>query len=200
MNKKKLLIFCFVLAGLILAWFLFLRLTPEPDPEAVIREFFAAVNTGDAQKVTELLAPESAQKFRWPANALGRAIHENLSVQSVENIVRVSETEFNADVTFESLAVRQVMSRAAFIWLLSQQERTDSPDITDADADLAEIYNKILLEKPLPKAAEFRIIRLRYENNSLRILLDGALESLLDGNLTENLEAIQNLMSGSGAE
>ncbi len=193
MNRKKTLILLGAVAAVLLIVLLLnlFPLAPEPTPEAVIREFFTAVNARDTQKVSQLLVPGADQSFRWPANNLGKAIHENLNVLSVENVLGSGDSEFTADVTLETLSVRQVMSRATLLWMISQQE-TDGSE----DQALAEIYNKILSEKSLPKEVVFCIIKLRQEGNKLRILPDEALESVLDGNLTENLQYIENLMNG----
>lgn len=195
MSKKSLILLFIIITIMAGAVYVLNLTTAEPvlTPEDTVRKFFAAVNTHNLEEASDYLA-DGSDPIQQPGNALGRAIHENLKVIIVENVMDMGNSDFIADISLETLDVRQIMSRAMMQLLVRQQGEIQN-ELKDEDQILSEIYDTILAGESLPKKEEFCILKMQRKGDNLKIIPDDSLQKILEGNLTESLEFIDSLIN-----
>ena len=189
MSRNRILIL-FTAAGLILAAVIGVfvyqtfRAPSEAEIRAVISDFIADITAGDLESARELMTMDTRSMLYDPITLLGETIYRNLKLKTIDEIRRIDEKTYTADVILNAPDSLTITSKALEILF----SRFDGPSsISETDRKLAGIYEELLSREDLPMMDYYCVFTLKVENGKLLIRADNNLVNTLEGNIGQIL-------------
>ena len=169
---------------------------PEDAVKEIVTDFFSSLSEGNLARARGFLVKDKRETLKAPYSALSEAVYREFSLISVENVVADGENAWLADVNLRLLDTLPIMTKADFMFFESLAQQPDLDDQAQ-DALLEKIYEDLLARDDLPFQEKFALVSVCLEDNALRIDPDENFCSVLEGNITKNLSAMQTLMQAA---
>jgi len=193
MSKRNLLIFILLgLAGGLLCGIIVYDLNNDRlsgQVDSIIREFFLQISEGNLTKAEKCLRAADQGDLERPNTALGEAVYRELRLLSIENISRMENDQWSAEVIVQFPDTLIIMGKVMELL----PESFLKADETEQNMMLESVYEALLAREDLPMVKQYIKVKLTQEEGSPRVVFDEQLRSAIEGNIRENWNTLQNL-------